>query len=122
MQPSRKRLAVAVSAGALAGLFCYFAGLHFVGFAPSLTAFVWILLNRTMIGFVIGVSSLRIHWIPHGLLMGFVVGSIFTFYVFMQGARFPLVVATVVLNLFFGFMIEFLASVVFKSSRIASAA
>jgi len=31
-----------------------------------------LLLNRSMIGFLIGVSAIHIHYLPHGIFMGFV--------------------------------------------------
>jgi len=32
------------------------------------------LLNGALIGFVIGISTFRIHWILHGILIGFIMG------------------------------------------------
>jgi hypothetical protein len=39
----------------------------------------WQLLNRTLLGFVIGVSALRLHWAWHAAIMGCLVGPLLSY-------------------------------------------
>jgi len=118
MQPvaesiSAKRIVIATIFGLIAGGLCASAAFQFgiLKFAPLTLAFV--LLNRAVMGFAIGVSGLRLHWAWHGILMGIVVGSIFSFYLFLNiGGALPLMNALA--NGIFGLLIEFFTSVVFK--------
>ena len=111
-----KRIAIATIFGVVAGLLCALGGWS-LGVKITTVSFIWILLNRTVMGFAIGVSALRLHWALHGPLMGLVVGSLFSYYGFMSGAGATTVVGTLVASLVFGLMIEFFTTVVFKQPR-----
>jgi hypothetical protein len=69
-------------------------------------------------GFVIGVSGLKLHWAWNGVVLGIVVGSIFAYSLFMKGGAgmFPLV--NLFANGIFGLMIEFFTTVVFKAPAL----
>ena len=71
---SGKRLLIATLFGILCGLICI-SGAKIAGFEPDTPVVVSAFLNRTMIGFMIGISAIRIHYLPHGILLGFI-GSI----------------------------------------------
>jgi len=119
---SARRLMISVIFGVVAGFICFVGGLYFVGFQPTATIFLWIVLNRAMIGFAIGISALRMHWALHGMLIGLIVGSIFLFYAHMKGEASALVLVAIgLLNPLFGLMIEFFASVVFAARPAAPA-
>ena len=45
---------------------------------------VFVLLNRAVMGFAIGVSGLKVHWAWNGIVMGIAVGSIFSYFLFMS--------------------------------------
>jgi len=45
---------------------------------------VWVLLNRAVMGFAIGTSGLKLRWAWNGIVMGLVVGSIFSYSLFMN--------------------------------------
>ena len=65
-----KRITIATLFGVVAGALC-----ATISFRAGILAFttvnlIWILLNRTLMGFVIGISGLRLHWAWHGILMG----------------------------------------------------
>lgn len=113
-----KRITIATLFGVVAGALC--ATISFSTGILTLTAvnLVWILLNRTVMGFAIGVSGLRLHWAWHGILMGVVVGSIFSYFLYMQGMK--LAVLTPIGNAIFGLMIEFFTTVVFKAPALAT--
>jgi hypothetical protein len=110
-----KRVAIATLFGLVAGMIC--ATVAASGHLLRLTAVlvVWILLNRTVMGFAIGASALKLHWAWNGIVMGLVVGSIFSYFLFMNlGVRIMLL--NFITNAVFGLMIEFLTTVVFKQA------
>ncbi len=109
-----KRILTATLLGVVAGLLC--AAGYGMG---KLTAimFIWILLNRMLIGFTIGISSLRLHWALHGLLLGAVVGSLFSYHIAMAYGRAMPVIQVSVASLVFGLLIELFTTVVFKQPR-----
>ena len=107
-----KRIAIATLFGLIAGAIC--ATFAAYGHLLKLTAVLvfWILLNRAVMGFAIGASALKLHWAWNGIVMGLVVGSIFTYFLCMNfGAKMLL---TFIANAVFGLMIEFFTTVVFK--------
>jgi len=108
------RIAIATLFGLVAGAFCAtgaFLG-HMLQF--SVAALVFILLNRAVMGFVIGASGLKLRWGWNGIVLGIVVGSIFSYYMFLTAGPGPLPVVNFFVNGLFGLMIEFFTTVVFK--------
>jgi hypothetical protein len=115
-----KRIAIATLFGLVAGVIC--ATVSFSSGMLKFTAvsLVWILLNRAVMGFAIGTSGLKLHWAWNGIVMGLVVGSIFSYSLFMNvGVRMLLV--SPIGNAIFGLMIEFFTTVVFKQPAPARA-
>jgi hypothetical protein len=107
-----KRIMIATLFGLIAGMICatVAASGHVLKLTPIFV--LWILLNRTVMGFAIGTSALKMHWAWNGIVMGLVVGSIFTYFLCMNfGAR---MLITFIANAVFGLMIEFFTTVVFK--------
>ncbi|MGD0013807.1 MAG: hypothetical protein ABSD56_05215 [Bryobacteraceae bacterium] len=115
-----KRIAIATLFGLVAGVIC--ATLMFSSGMLKLTAvsLVWILLNRAVMGFAIGASGLKLRWAWNGIVMGLVVGSIFSYFLFMNVGVGMLLVSPIG-NAIFGLMIEFFTTVVFKQPALASA-
>ena len=111
-----KRITIATLFGVVAGALC--ATISFSSGILSFTAvnLVWILLNRTVMGFAIGISGLKLHWAWHGILMGVVVGSIFSYFLYMHGMK--MAVLTPIGNAIFGLMIEFFTTVVFRAPAL----
>ena len=87
----------------------YAAGI--LKFAPITLA--WVLLNRTVMGVAIGISGLKLHWAWNGVVIGLVVGSVFSFYLFMNVPE-PLPAINAVVNGLYGLIIEFFTTVVCK--------
>ena len=113
-----KRITIATLFGVVAGALC-----ATISFSAGILAFttvnlIWILLNRTVMGFAIGISGIKLHWAWHGILMGVVVGSIFSYFLYMQGMK--MAVFTPIGNAIFGLMIEFFTTVVFKAPALAT--
>jgi hypothetical protein len=109
-----KRISIAVFFGLVAGVLCAsgaFYG-HLLNF--SVVTLVFILLNRALMGFVIGISGLRLHWAWNGIVLGIAVGSVFSYFMFMTNGPGPIPVVNLFVNGLFGLMIEFFTTKVFK--------
>jgi|SRR5579872_235940 len=111
-----KRIAIATACGVVAGLVCVSIGAS-LGVAITLTTFGWAMLNRTLLGFVIGISALRLHWAGHGILMGAIVGTLFSYSLFMAGDPIWLAGGVLVGSMVFGFLIELFTTLVFKQPQ-----
>ncbi len=109
-----KRLVIATLFGVVAGAIC--ATLTFYGKLGSITALSlgWIFLNRTVMGFVIGASGLKLHWAWNGIVLGLIVGSTFSYALFMRTGSVQVLLLTPIGNMVFGLMIEFFTTKVFK--------
>ena len=114
-----KRIAIATLFGLVAGVIC--ATVIVSGGILKLTSvsLAWVLLNRAVMGFVIVASGLRLHWAWNGIVMGLVVGSIFSWFLFMNLGVGTLTLVNPVGNAAFGLIIEFFTTVVFKQPALA---
>jgi hypothetical protein len=116
-----KRIVIATFFGLVAGVLCATAGIHggFLKFTAVNVA--WVLLNRGVMGFAIGASGLKLHWAWNGIVMGLVVGSIFSYFLFMDMGLGTLpLVNLLVGNPIFGLLIELFTTVVFKQLALAA--
>lgn len=109
-----KRLALATFFGLCMGGICALLTFGLMGRAFTVVALVWVLLNRTVMGFTIGASTLRLHWAWHGIVMGVVVGSIFSYFLYMDWGMGWKAWLTPIGNALFGFLIELFTTVVCK--------
>ena len=108
-----KRVILATFFGLITGLVCYLGGRFGLGDEISTTMFFYIMVNRTLIGFVIGISTLKLHWAAHGLIIGLLVGSPFTIGCLLEEGNVETAIAALVLSAIYGFIIELFTSVVF---------
>ena len=70
-----KRVIIATIFGFIAGLICLSLGmLAYPDMKYSAISIGWVLINRTLIGFVIGISAWRINWALQGILLGGIIG------------------------------------------------
>ena len=115
-----KRIAIATLFGLLAGCACssLFFGAGYLKF--TLVTLLWILLNRTVMGFVIGTSALKFHWAWNGILTGLIVGEIFSYYLFMN-LGWKALAFTPIGNALFGFLIEMFTTKVFRAPAFVRA-
>jgi hypothetical protein len=116
-----KRIVIATICGVVAGLVCVSVG-AIAGVKITPAGFGWALLNRTLLGFLIGISALRLHWAWHGILMGAVVGSLFSYSLWLLGDPAWLVPAVLAGSMIFGLGIEFFTTVAFKQPQQVIAA
>ncbi len=115
-----KRIVIATFFGLIMGLLCasgaFYGGL--LKFTP--VALVWILLNRSVMGFAIGISRLKVHWAWNGIIMGVVVGSIFSYYLLMTLGPGLLPPLNLVVNGIFGLLIELCTTKLFRQPAFAA--
>lgn len=114
---NNKRLIVCTIGGIVAGIICS-AGGYLTGNIPELTftAVAPAFFNRIMLGFLIGISSLRINYLTHGILMGFLV-SLMTSIEFIGQDMSGFIFFTVA-GIIYGILIELFATKVFRSAVV----
>lgn len=115
---SEKRIVIATICGLIAGLFCIAGGMIIFGMTFPPLGIVYVLSSRMLIGFVIGISSLRLPWVYHGLLIGFMVGLPFPIYDLIIGMGPVIASAAFTMSLVFGVAIECVTTIVFKAERV----
>ncbi len=109
-----KRIVIATLFGLVMGCVCA-SGAFYAGFLPfTAVNLIWVLLNRGVMGFAIGMSGFRLHWAWNGALVGLVVGSIFSYSMFMNMGPVVVPFINAIVNGLFGLIIEFFTTVVFK--------
>jgi hypothetical protein len=112
---NKKRIFISLVFGLLAGIICYF-GAILLNLPTDFIHFLNIITNRTLVGFVIGISSLeKLKWYVHGLIIGIIVGLPFFFFDLITGAPILVVIGVFFINALFGIMIEFSASIIFNT-------
>ena len=109
-----KRLYIAVAFGFVMGAGCWVSAVMMFDLKFSTAEIVNIFVNRMLIGFVIGISILRISWYSHGNLIGFVVGLPFLLYDYITGKEMLIVINLIFVNPLYGLAIEFFTTKVFK--------
>ncbi len=117
-----KRLIIATLLGLVFGFACYGMASSGQNEISTLLA-VNIILGRTLIGFGIGISRFSMkHWSLHGIVMGLIF-SLPAGFGAMLGPENPefshtmLFVSTIVMGIIYGFLIEFITSVLFKAKQ-----
>ena len=111
---SQKRIIIATLFGFLSGIFCYILGRYAAGFDINLSNFSMLLAHRTLLGFVLGISVLKWHWVLHGIFIGLIVG-IPDFHLFnMISGDFNSGIYFF-FGAIWGLMIEFFTTIVFKA-------
>ena len=121
--PGTKRLVVATISGLAFGFVCY-------GFASSGPApLAWpvalqIIAERTLIGFAIGISALKLgHWTIHGLVMGLIFSIPLAFSGQMapdnpEFSKTAMFLWTIILGMIYGLLTEAITTKLFKAGRV----
>ena len=114
-----KRVIVATVLGFAFGLLCmFFASSNPEAGETLTTAIKWnIVLSRTLTGFMIGISALRLRWWLHGLLLG-AIGSIPMAVATMEDVRIAL--GSLILGIIYGLLIELITSLAFKARPVGN--
>ena len=109
-----KRLVIATVFGCIFGFVCW-------GFSSSGGPQPWYfalstILGRTLIGFAIGMSAIKMAWWSHGIVMGFIFSLPMAFYGFyVPDQAMMIFLGTLVMGIVYGFLIELFTTVVFKA-------
>jgi hypothetical protein len=108
---SAKRVILSTLLGVLAGIVCYLLSRGSMTYTTGMIA--GIILNRTLIGFVIGISGWKkmVYWL-HGIIIGLVVTSLMAVYASLQGAIMLLIAGAV-----YGLLIELIVTKLLKASK-----
>lgn len=117
-----KRLIITTLLGLVFGIACYYMVLINTHEVSKTLAFN-IILGRTLIGFVIGISRFPLgHWSIHGILLGLIF-SLPTGIGFLLAPEFPdvnhktIFITTLIMGMIFGFLIELITTVLFKARQ-----
>jgi hypothetical protein len=117
----KRRLGACLLGGVLAALICVSGG-YLRGAITTLSPFVLAasIANRMLIAFVIAVSHWRLPHLLHGGVVGLLVSLVTSIsFIGADGLTFVLYTAA---GIFYGVMIEFIASVLFKAPAKCGAA
>lgn len=108
------RLLICTTGGIIAGIICSAGGLlsgniaEFTFFSLAGTFF-----NRVMLGFVLGISRLRMNYLLHGILIGFLVSFVISIS-FLENNLTGFLFFTVA-GIVYGLLIELFATKVFRA-------
>ena len=119
-----KRIIVATLSGLLFGFVC----LGLATMSPGAGALAWpvvfqLIASRTLIGFAIGISNFSMqHWTIHGVIMGLIFSIPLAFSGLMapeslEYSKTGMFIATVLLGMIYGLLIEVITSVAFKARQ-----
>ncbi|MFC2152492.1 hypothetical protein ACFLSE_08195 [Bacteroidota bacterium] len=111
-----KRFIIATLAGVLFGFVCLTITTSSGAEIPSPVKYQ-LIFSRALIGFAIGISCLKFHWTLHGLLLGLLFSLPLAFSGLMapQGDLAWLFVATLIMGMIYGLLIELITSLIFKA-------
>lgn len=109
-----RRLIICTIGGIVAGIICSAGGLLSGNIAEfSFFAIATPFLNRLLLGFFIGISGLRINYLIHGMLIGFLVSFINSVSFLENNLKGFLFFTTA--GIIYGLLIELFATKVFKA-------
>ena len=111
-----KRVTITTIAGLITGIICWQLAAS-GGNALSDVLIISIILSRTLTGFVIGISALKLKWWLHGALLGGVFSVPMGLGVFMSGSPKQMMIfwMTIIAGIIYGVLIELAATVIFKA-------
>lgn len=111
-----KRLTIATILGLIFGFVCWVMASS-SGPQPWYMA-VSIIISRTLIGFTIGISVLKLPWWLHGII----IGALFSLPMGFSGLYVPergmfILTGSIIMGIIYGFLIELLTTTIFKAGR-----
>lgn len=108
-----KRVVLATLFGFVFGFVCMWLATAKPDAAPLANGIrLSIIMSRALMGFMIGISALRLKWYLHGIILG-AVGSIPMAVATIDDPT--IAVSSIVMGIVYGLLIELLTSLVFKS-------
>ena len=116
---SAKRVIIATICGVIFGFVCLGFAMSNPDSCTSLTTAIKlnIVLSRTLLGFMLGISALRLNWWLHGIVLG-VISSVPMAISVMD--RSDIMIGTVVMGIIYGVLIELITTILFKAKSVAN--
>lgn len=111
-----ERVVIASALGVIFGFVSWAICKFGMGHTQPVSIAVVIILFNGLLGFSIGISSLRWHWVLHGLILGGMFGVVLGFVALGTGSQF---IWPLIFGFIYGFLIELITTVAFKA-RVAS--
>ncbi len=112
-----KRVLIATICGLIFGFVCMWLASCDPD-KPISDAIKWsIVIGRTLLGFTIGISALRLSWWLHGIVIGFIVSIPMAVPIIDD---INIAIATVVMGMIYGFLTELITSILFKSKPVGT--
>lgn len=114
-----KRIVIATICGIVFGLVC----MSLASFNPNppeiLTAQTkWlIVISRTMMGFTLGISALRLRWWLHGIVIGLITSIPMAIPVMHNTS---IMIGTLVMGMIYGVLTELITSILFKAKPVGT--
>ena len=113
-----KRVFIATICGLIFGIICMlFASSNPDAAELSTSLILTIIISRTLLGFTIGISALRIVWWLHGIILGFITSIPMALPVMDQT---NIMIGTIVMGMIYGFLTELITSIFFKTKPIGT--
>ena len=112
-----KRLFLSVAGGIICAIICYIGRKYLI---PSISISALIVSsfgNRILIGFVIGISRLRMNYLLHGALIGFLVTLSYSIGMLFENNSTAFIMYSIA-GVIFGLLIEIFVTKVFKTAII----
>lgn len=115
---SAKRVIIATICGIIFGFVCWLMATSDPEGAEEMTWGIQlsIILSRTLLGFMIGISALKIQWWAHGIILGFI-ASIPMAVTIVDDIQ--ILIGTLVMGIIYGFLTELITSVLFNARPVA---
>ena len=107
-----KRVIIASVLGLIFGCISWIICKFGMGHTQPVSIDLVIILFNGLLGFTIGISSLRWHWVLHGLILGGIFGAVLGFMAAGTGSQF---IWPFIFGLIYGFLIELITTVAFKA-------
>jgi hypothetical protein len=111
---SIKRILIATFVGLICGLICLGLASSNPSQPISLAIKLSILTGRTLLGFTIGISALKMNWWLHGITLGVITSIPMAVPIYNEPAIF---LGTFVMGIIYGILIEFVTTKLFKAKR-----
>ncbi len=111
-----KRVIIATICGVVFGFVCLGLASSNPNPAEQLPAAtkLLIVISRTMLGFTIGISALRLKWWVHGIVLGIIASIPMAVPVFNNTSIF---IGTFIMGIIYGVLIELITSILFKAKQ-----
>lgn len=114
-----KRVIIATISGVIFGFVCLGFAMSNPDPASALTTSIKlnIVLSRTLLGFMLGISALRMNWWLHGIILG-IISSIPMAVSVMD--QWGIMIGTFVMGIIYGVLIEVITTIIFKAKSVAN--